>query len=340
MISETVERDHCPVRVTRQDNGPVARTASVMAMLLVLAAMLDRAECSDTPMIQMTKSGFEVLDGDSKKRLLNYQLETKSKDGEYGRANYIHPLHDLDGNVLTEDFPADHKHHRGIYWAWHQVLIGDMRIGDPWICKNFEWDVVGIESHANVDQPLSVEIKCHWKSPDWMVAGEMQPFALETVKLQFHPSAKNHRMIDFDIQIVALVPNLQIGGSENAKGYGGFSLRIKNPLELRFRGKTGTIEPKTNAVSAGKWLEISNKDDKHNRIIVLTHKSLPEFPAPWILRNRSKSMQNVVYPGQHAKSVSNDPSKPLRLRYRLLIHRGEADAKTIEAWQSEYESTP
>ena len=34
-----------------------------------------------------------------------------------------------DGQVLTEDFPADHLHHRGIFWAWHQVYVGEKAMG-------------------------------------------------------------------------------------------------------------------------------------------------------------------------------------------------------------------
>src|SRR5688500_14074023 len=41
------------------------------------------------------------------------------------RASYIHPLYGLDGEVLTDDFPKDHTYHRGVYWAWPHLKIGD-----------------------------------------------------------------------------------------------------------------------------------------------------------------------------------------------------------------------
>ena len=44
--------------------------------------------------------------------VLFYQAMTKSLDGKYPRANYIHPLYNIDGFELTEDFPKDHLHHR------------------------------------------------------------------------------------------------------------------------------------------------------------------------------------------------------------------------------------
>src|SRR5262245_21288573 len=41
------------------------------------------------------------------------------------RSNYFHPLYGLDGEVLTDDFPQDHDYHRGLYWAWSHIRVGD-----------------------------------------------------------------------------------------------------------------------------------------------------------------------------------------------------------------------
>ena len=57
------------------------------------------------------------------------------------RSNYFHPLYDLDGTVLTEDFPKDHIHHRGIFWAWHQVRINGKTVQDQWVNRDSFWTV-------------------------------------------------------------------------------------------------------------------------------------------------------------------------------------------------------
>src|SRR5690606_17767632 len=49
----------------------------------------------------------------------------------YWRSNYIHPLYGLDGEVLTQDFPEDHPHHRGVFWTWPVVAV-DGRSTSPW----------------------------------------------------------------------------------------------------------------------------------------------------------------------------------------------------------------
>ena len=91
----------------------------------IVAAPLEQAA------MRITKDpqGYWFTEGDTK--VLFYQAERKAlPDGQAARSNYFHPLYDLDGNVLTEDFPKDHIHHRGIFWAWHQVRInGTHRAG-------------------------------------------------------------------------------------------------------------------------------------------------------------------------------------------------------------------
>ena len=49
---------------------------------------------------------------DNGKPVYKYQIATKTFNGTYPRANYIHPLFGLDGEILTEDFPEDHPHQR------------------------------------------------------------------------------------------------------------------------------------------------------------------------------------------------------------------------------------
>ena len=95
---------------------------------------------TETKLVAVSNAeGVTVLEGI--RPVLTYQRAAKSEDGRWPRANYVHPLYDLDGEVLTEDFPADHGHQRGIFWAWHQVLVDGQPMGDAWACIDFQWDV-------------------------------------------------------------------------------------------------------------------------------------------------------------------------------------------------------
>jgi hypothetical protein len=75
--------------------------------------------------------------------------------------------------------------------------------------------------------------------------------------------------------------------------------------------------------------------EKPSGLAILCHPSLPDFPQRWIIRSR-RSMQNAMYPGREAIALST--KEPLVLRYRLVVHRGDAADANIEQLQKAYES--
>ncbi|MGV3720079.1 MAG: DUF6807 family protein, partial [Actinomycetota bacterium] len=44
----------------------------------------------------------------------------------FARAGYIHPLHAPNGAQVTDDFPKDHPHQRGVFFAWTKTEVGDL----------------------------------------------------------------------------------------------------------------------------------------------------------------------------------------------------------------------
>ena len=88
----------------------------------LLFTLLLTYACSQPVRLDIQPEG--VLFTENSDTILFHQTAEKSLNSEYTRSNYIHPLYALDGEVLTEDFPEDHPHHRGIFWAWHQLYVG------------------------------------------------------------------------------------------------------------------------------------------------------------------------------------------------------------------------
>ena len=282
-----------------------------------------------------TPEGCLITEGDQK--VLFYQRAPKSLDGKYSRSKSIHPLFDLDGKVLTEDFPQDHFHHRGVFWAWHQLLIGEKKVGDAWGCKNFSTDVVAFETSAPASGTIRLTATVLWKSPLWLdAAGKEKPFVRETTTIVVHSATASTRAIDFHIHLVPLEAGFRIGGSDDDKGYGGFSQRIRFPRNLQFTGQNGVVKPKNSAEDAGPWIDFSGKfgdNDDITGLAILSHPSLSEFPPKWILRNKG-SMQNAAYPGRVPVLIPKD--NPLDLRYRLVIHKGDGQQAGIARQQAEY----
>jgi hypothetical protein len=267
--------------------------------------------------------GYQFYDGD--RPVLFYHTGTNTYKNKHARANYVHPLTGLDAEVLTEDFPDDHPHHRGIFWAWHQATVGGKSVGDPWACTDIVWEAVKSE----LLDGAAVRATVQWKSPKYKKGKEA--FLTETVTIRAHGIKAQSRAIDFTIALQSLVKaEVKIGGAENDKGYGGFSTRIVMPDDLSMTGPKGAVTPKRTPVKAGEWLNFAGTFGKNkSAIAVLVHPSNPGYPQPWILRKKG-SAQNVVYPGRHAITVPRD--KPLILRYRLLLHKQADLAKQHAAY--------
>ena len=287
-----------------------------------------------------SERGVEIREGG--KKVFFYQRAPKSLDGKFPRANYLHPVYDLDGKIVTEDFPADHRHHRGIFWAWHHLSVDGETIGDHWACRDIVWDVVNVEAATPI-RGDGVTLVAHvvWKSPLRKDAnGELLPLVKETTLIRVHKASPETRKIDFEIRLRALLDNVRLGGSDDDKGYGGFSTRIKLPEDLKFTGRGRVVEPDRLSVDAGPWLDFSGSlsdSGATTGFAILQHPTLPDFPQRWILRRKS-STQNPVWPGN--KPVALATNEPVVLRYRAVLHRGDASAANIGRLQREYEAEP
>ena len=267
-----------------------------------------------------------ILFKEGKDSILFYQTANKDLNGEYRRTGYIHPLYTMDGQILTEDFPADHLHHRGIFWAWHQLYVGDNRMGDGWETKDFEWEVLSVKEIREKGKKKSIAAHVIWKSPFFFDSlGKEKILVNEYTTITVYPAEKDYRMIDMQISLLAANPNMYIGGSEDAKGYGGFSARIRLTDDVKFTGSTGDIMPQLLPIHAGGWMDITESLGPAGTkagVAILNHPKNPGYPNPWILRS-SKSMQNVVYPYPGATAVSLSDTEPTVLQYRIVIHDGD-----------------
>ncbi len=280
--------------------------------------------------IEMGKTDEGVLFTDNNENVLFYQIEPKNKDGEYERCNYIHPLWGVDGTVLTEDFPADHLHHRGVFWAWHQLWIGDQQIGDPWALIDFVQDITQTEFKILKNGSGELKVEVDWKSEKWKKQDKKIPYLKENTTIVIHQKKDNYRKIDFEISLLALEENLKIGGSENEKGYSGFSVRMVLPEDVIFTGSAGDIKPETLAVKSEGYINISGSlldGNKNGGVVIIDNPDNPGYPQNWILR-KQKSMQNPAYPGRHAVPVST--TKPLVLKYSLVVYSDELSDKEIQ----------
>ena len=279
--------------------------------------------------IEMVPSEEGILFRESGNDVVFYQIKPKSLSGKDERNHYFHPLWGLDGQVITEDFPKDHPHHRGIFWAWHEVLVNGRSAGDLWELKGIRQEVREVEFISRPDGAGEFRSDVVWISKKVAGPRNEKEVVREECKVILHPQKVGYRQIDFEISLYALHPDVSIGGADDEKGYGGFSVRSQLHGNVTFEGKQGPVIPENTAVESPGWVNLVSQvppDMRRYGLAIIDQKSNPGYPQRWILRN-SSSMQNAVYPGR--TPVALDPIKPLVLRYTLVVHNGNLKGRKI-----------
>jgi len=259
--------------------GSFCMIAPIVIVSIISVSSICTASESHVRVVK-TAEGYQFSDGDTP--VLFYRTSRKTTDeGTHSRANYCHPVYGLDGEVLTEDFPPDHLHHRGIFWAWHQVYVSDTAMGDMWACQDFSWDVHTVQILEHQPDSAALKARVYWKSSRYK--GGRAPLAEETVTIRVYTVSDGARRIDFEIVLRALAEDLRIGGSNDVKGYGGFSTRIVLPRDIRMRDQNGPVTPQNTAVAAGDWMNFSGTfGSALSSFAILVHPSNPGHPRKWI----------------------------------------------------------
>jgi hypothetical protein len=269
--------------------------------------------------LTIIKSSEGVEIQENGKKVLFYQSKPKSLNGKYERAGYVHPLYSLNEKILTEDFPEDHPYHHGIFWTWHQIILDNKTIADGWVSDSISWKVQNVKVKKDKKKIVLLS-NVIWSAGTQL--NKQTAIIKEHTVITVYAATKKQRIIDFDIHLYALVDSLRIGGSDDEKGYGGFCLRLKLPDDIEFVSNDTSITPQEIAVTAGRSMDFRGSFDGINLpkigITLIAEPIENEPQQSWILRKQG-SMQNIVYPGRHPILLSK---KGLRMRYRIVVHRG------------------
>jgi hypothetical protein len=315
-------------------NNMKVRSASnliLLCWLTIAVISCNNEKAKNKFVLEQTPDGISVSENNLP--VFYYQKKERVVNDSMRFSNFIHPLFAINGDTLTEVFPDDHPYHRGIYWAWHQVYIDTLSAGNLWIMKDISQHVDSTDFSINNDKAV-MQTWVTWQSP---LYENNRAFLREQNTVTVYPGKGNIRKIDFEIQLHPLVNKLRLGGSDDEKGYGGFCLRLRQTDSFLFSATAGKVIPQLLQVNSGKWVDFS-RPSKYSGdsvgVAILSHPSLPVFPAPWILR-QSGSMQNIVFPGRIPVSFDNGK---ISLKYRLIVHSGGASKIDFDQLQREYES--
>ncbi|MEX2594334.1 MAG: DUF6807 family protein [Anditalea sp.] len=229
------------------------------------------------------------------------------------RSNYIHPLYGLNGEILTRDWAKDHPHHRGIYWAWPEVIFGD-QMGDLHALQKVFARPTGKISYKG--GPVFAEIKAENL---WIWEEGIVPIVREHVTIQSYKSNNQGRVIDFKVKMEALKEDISIA-RRGTEGYGGLNIRMMTPDSQEISVHNGDLENQP----ARSWSVLDGKfkeSDDLSGLVILQNAQNPHYPGDWVqFPELSWSQPTFPASGKRHKLI---PGEPLTLNFRFYVHSNE-----------------
>ena len=283
--------------------------------------------------IEDNEKALTVLEDGKPVLVYNYTMvdAPPKVDKRYRRACYVHPLYGLDGEVMTQDFPFDHYHHRGLFWAWPKSTMGEKALD--------LWTIAGVRQHHEAwvtreagDDKAEIAITNVWLYDD----APETPVVRESVRYIVHPAGAQSRAIDFTLRFenVSAEGVTIRGATTDNKGYGGFCYRpAAKRKPMHFTAAGSAIDDDLLRLESP-WVDVSFEavkgGDKQSGVAIFQHPSNPGYPHPgWILRHYG--FLGCSWP--HTEPCVLQPGNAFELRYRLLVHRGTAgEAGVAEAF--------
>ncbi len=295
-----------------------------------LSVAADDAPPSVTVKVGDFKASYDMVEGALP--ILRYNHGTVPVPAgiatNYARGDYLMPLFGPAGEVLTDDYPKDHPHHRGISWSWPVTRWGN-DVRDIWAVSGVWARPVALRRIESGPVFALLHAENVWK---W---GDTNPIVREEVVLRaFHRSGSN-RLVDVEVRLTALADRVAIGGRPHA-GYGGFGLRA---MPAQQRVITRHTDPPA-AKTRRSWLDYSGVfagGQGPAGVAIFEHVDNLYYPNT-LLEYPELNYVMPAFPGEREVSLSKE--RPLVLRHRLWIHAGMAGEQQLADIWTAYAHPP
>jgi len=243
----------------------------------------------------------------------NYSPQLKAGAPENRRrCCYIFPVYTPAGVSPLDDFPSDHWHHRGLFWAWPIVEAGGRRY-DLWMQFTARHRSVQIPRVNNSGGQAQLEAENVWEA-------DGRDIVRENLRLTVYPIQGAAREMDVALTWEAIHGPVTLAGSAEAgKSYGGFSARFA-PREGTILRADGEVLSQDEDRTPRKWAELEGVYDGKRAVLRITpDEKNPGGPPQWCLR--SYGFTGVSFPGRtrQVNSYTLDPGKALRLGFRVRV---------------------
>jgi hypothetical protein len=255
----------------------------------------------------------------------------------FRRGGYLHPVQTPSGTVVTDDYPPDHRHHHGVWFAWTKTEFQGRtpdfwNMGDGKAKVEFEsledsWSGpvhAGLRArHAYVDlsgaAPV-VALKESWQARAYAVGQAGRPLHLFDLELTQSPAPG----------APLVLPEYH---------YGGLAIRGRREWDGKANASFLTSEGKDRSnghATRARWCHLSGRTEGGVAgAAVLGHPH--NFRAPEPLRIHPDNPFFCFAPSQLGRW---EISAPHVARYRFVVQDGPPDPKELDRLWNDYAEPP
>lgn len=255
------------------------------------------------------------------------------RSGPAIRRPFFYPVNGPDGISLTEfgkphDPTGSHRHHYSL-WIAHNSVAG----------RSFWADNGGLILHKEIvlleDGPVfcRLTVRTRWRDGDTDLLDEERTVTVFS-------AGEDDRLVDIELQFrpVGKEP-VELGQTT----FGFLAVRVAQSLTpfdgggeiLNARGQRNEQNVH---LQRAEWLDQSGPilPDRWSGIAILDHPANPNHPTLWHCRN--DGWAGAAFCGEKPHTIAAD--QPLQLRYRLVLHRGDAVQGRVAGHWRAYAAQP
>lgn len=262
-------------------------------------------------------------------------------DPAYQRGGYVYPVLTPSGLNVTDDYPANHKHHHGIWSPWTKTEF-EGRHPDFWNMGDKTGTVEPVDFGHEFSGPVCGGFTAHHRMVDLTAKPEPKDVLNETWQALAYardPRAAEPFFI-FDLTITQTCATPDPLTLEKYR-YGGLGFRGAKQWDGKDGCEVLTSEGKTRAngnESRGRWVRYSGMIDGHPASIAIFN-SPDDFRFPQPMRI-FPDQPFFCYAPEQLGEFQIVPGKPFVERYRFVVADGVISADELNRLWNDYGHPP
>lgn len=255
----------------------------------------------------------------------------------YDRTGYLHPVWTPAGAVITDDFPPDERHQRGLFLAWRRFEWGD-RAGDFWSIKSQDASL----RHESVESIASGPVFGEFVVRNRGVISEAKSGAEHHVlderwRVRVYDIGETGHLFDLHIRHRAMTHDLKV----SKMNWGG----------LAYRGPVAWFESPPDVLTSegrdrrggdgqpARWCRYGGTlAGRPVSITIFDHSDNPRYPEQLLRIHPARPY--FCFPVSRSGAFTIATGKPLELRYRVYVTDRICEAAELEALARDFVEPP